>query len=640
MRRFFIFLVISLILPGLLLFSGDSAKSKVKKIKGAKTYSVKGFTRSWKDVRKVPLNQRPGPRKMKPIMNFQNPKQIKQSSTAVDPVVQNSFDQSTQGLIQGGALAPDPSIDFAGMNFSQNGAGWPPDTCGDVGINHYVQAVNTSIGIYNKSTGAQISTVTFDDFFEGPEVQGTPCDENNNGDPIVLYDRYAQRWVILDFAWIGTTSGSWYSIAASKTSDPTGDWWLYAFHCDNTLMNDYPKAGVWDDGIYITANMFQFGGYFQHSKIWALNKTDLYNGTLTAQSIVDNSWEAWSILPTHAKGSTAPAAGDPNYMYALDADEYGPPGQDAIHWWKFFVDWNTPANTLWDGPYTMLTAPYTLTASGIPQPGTSYTLDSLYGRLMNPAIYRNFGSHGSVYLNHVCDVSGKRVERWYEVRINSGSSSIYQQGTYAPDTHHRWMGSIAGDKWGNIALGYSVASTSLYPSIRYTGRFSTDPLGELSQGEASIIEGGGSQVGISRWGDYSSMSIDPVDDETFWYTQEYYSTIGSNWQTRIAAFKLAEDQPEPPIAPSHLTATLTNENYVSLSWQDNSDDEDLFIVYRGSRNVISTSANFYRAIAKVRPNVTTWVDRTVLPNTGYYYKVCAVNENGEGCSSPTKIKTN
>ncbi len=254
--------------------------------------------------------------------------------------------------------------------------------------------------------------------------------------------------------------------------------------------------------------------------------------------------------------------------------------------------------------------------------------------------FGNFGSYGAVYLNHVCDVAGKRSERWYEIRINSGTSSIYQQGTYAPDTHHRWMGSIAGDKWGNIALGYSVASTTLYPSIRYAGRLSTDPLGALSQGEASIIEGGGSQVGISRWGDYSAMSIDPVDDETFWYTQEYYATTGSNWQTRIGSFKLAEDQPEPPLAPSNLTATLTIDNYVSLSWQDNSDNEDLFIVYRGSRTAITPSNQFYQAIAKVRPNVTTWVDRSVVSNTAYYYKVCAKNAQGESCSSPTKIKTN
>jgi hypothetical protein len=411
-----------------------------------------------------------------------------------------------------------PILDFPGMNLSANGAGWPPDTCGDVGNTYYVQAVNTSIGIYNKSTGALVSATTFDDFFEGSAVSGTPCDEDNFGDPIVLYDQYAQRWIIFDFAWYSDYSGgSWYSIAASKTSDPTGEWWLYALNADPDLLNDYPKGGVWHDGIYITANMFQFTGGFLHAKIWALNKTDLYNGTLTAQTFTDDSYEAWSILPAHAKGTTAPPAGAPNYMYALDADEYGGQSIDAIYAWKLTVDWNNSANTTWVGPYTMTTAAFGLTGSGIPQPDTTWTLDSLYGRLMNPAIYRNFGGYEAVYLNHVCEYDSTRKTRWYEVRINSGTSSIYQQGTYAPDTDHRWMGSIAADKYGNIALGYSAASGTLYPSIRYAGRFSSDPLNLLAQGEASMEEGTGSQTQISRWGDYSCMSIDPTDDETFWY---------------------------------------------------------------------------------------------------------------------------
>lgn len=636
MRRLLLFLVLVLVVPGLVSISAEAPKSKVKKVKGAQSVTVKGYTRSWKDADKTPLDKRTGPRKMRQVLNFKNPRKIKKSDSTADPVVQSTPGGQEEGLPATTPLTPDPVTDFPGMNFAQNGAGWPPDTCGDVGNTYFVQAVNISIGIYNKSTGAQISATTFDDFFEGPAVQGTPCDENNNGDPIVLYDQYAQRWVILDFAWQGSSNGSWFSIAASKTSDPTGDWWLYAFHADNVLMNDYPKAGVWGDGIYLTANMFQFGGYFQHAKIWAFKKPDIYNGTLTVQSLTDNSWEAWSILPSHAKGTTAPASGDPNYMYALDANEYGPPGIDAIHWWKYFVDWSTPANTVWEGPYTMPVAAYTLTASGIPQPGTSVQLDSLYGRLMNPAVYRNFGSYGSVYLNHVCDVSGRRAERWYEIRINSGTSSIYQQGTYAPDTEHRWMGSIAGDKYGNIALGYSVASTSLYPSVRYAGRLSTDTLGQLAQGEASMEEGGGSQLSINRWGDYSAISIDPADDETFWYTNEYYSSSGTNWQTRIGAFKLQTSQ--PPAAPSNLTCQQTGNTQVTLTWVDNSDNERLFIVYRGSPSIISPSANFYEPLAKVRPNQTTYIDSTVESGKAYYYKVCAVNQYGESCSNPARIK--
>ena len=621
-KKIVVLCVVLFILPGLILFSGDQAKTK----KGAELSTVNGYTRHWKDADKTTLDKRPGPRDMRAILNFENPKKIVKKGQAADPVVQSDVPAK---LTREGMLMPAPINHFAGMNFNQNGAGWPPDTCGDVGINHYVQAVNTSIGIYNKSTGAVISTTTFDDFFEGPGVQGTPCDEYNNGDPIVLYDQYAQRWIIFDFAWQGTANGSWFSIAASKTSDPTGAWWLYAFHADRTLMNDYPKGGVWTDGIYITANMFIFNGNFQHAKIWAFKKPDIYNGTLVVQSVTDDAWEAWSILPSHAKGTNPPPEGAPNYMYTIDADEYGAPGQDAIFWWRYIVDWNNPANTVWDGSYILPVAAYGLTSSRVPQPCGS-TLDSLFGRLMNPAIYRNFGSYGAVYLNHVAEYSGRRTERWYEIRINGGVSSIYQQSTFAPDTNHRWMGSIAADKYGNIAIGYSVSSSSLYPSIRYAGRLATDPLNQLAQGEASMIEGTGCQYTYTRWGDYSSMSIDPVDDETFWYTNEYYITNGTNWQTRIGYFKFP---PPPPAAPTNLTATAVSCNQIDLAWTDNANNEDGFAIER------SLDGTVFAQLGTIPANQTTFSDTTVLASTTYWYRVRAFNAGGYSAYSNTASAT-
>lgn len=240
-------------------------------------------------------------------------------------------------------------------------------------------------------------------------------------------------------------------------------------------------------------------------------------------------------MPTNAQGATAPPAGAPNYLYTYDTDEWG--GTDSLKVWKYHVDWTTPANTTWTGPASIATAPFVYRSLRIPQSDTSVMLDSLGGRLMYAGQYRNFGTHESVYLTYTVDVAGVAAMRWYELRISGGVSSIYQQGTFSPDTNHRWMGSIAADKYGNIALGYSVSSSSMNPSIRYAGRQSSDPLGVLSQGEASIIEGTGSQTSFNRWGDYSMMTIDPTDDETFWYTTEYYATIGTNWQTRIASFK-------------------------------------------------------------------------------------------------------
>jgi PKD repeat protein len=548
-RTVLVIFVLVLIIPTFVF----SANEKPKEKKGAIKITVNGTLVHWKNLKKIDFSQISTKRKMKPIMNFQNPRTIKRQSTEADPAVQGP---DTKGLMKG-ALMPATSSDFAGMSLSANGAGWPPDTCGDVGPNYYVQCVNTSIAIYNKSTGNLVSATTFDAFFGGTGISGTPCDNDNNGDPIVLYDQYNQRWFILDFAWTGTSNGSWYSIAASKTSDPTGEWWQYAYHADNTLMNDYPKSGVWHDGIYTTANMFNFStSQFQHVKVWAFKTPDIYTGTLTVQSLTDSSAQAWSLLPTNAKGSTASTG--PNYMYALDADEYGGSSIDAIYGWKYDVDWNNSANTTWTGPTTMATVAYGLTASGIPQSGTSVTLDSLYGRLMYPANYRNFGSHASVYVSHVAESGGKRVMRWYEIRINSGNSSIYQQGTYDPDSNHRWMGSVMGDKYGNIAMGYSVSSTAMKPAIRYAGRLSTDTLGTMGQGEASIIEGTGHQTSYTRWGDYSHLTIDPDDDETFWYTTEYYAASGTNWQTRIGSFKFSTT-PFPPVANFSGSPTTVTE---------------------------------------------------------------------------------
>jgi len=560
-KQLFIVLVICMIVPGLV-FSDVQEKPKVKK--GAGSMIVSGSLVQWKSIEKVDFHKQPNKRKGKPIMNFQNPKKIvKQTGDDKrDPVAQTTMGKESKDL-EKGALGMTAGIDFAGMNYSANGAGWPPDTNGDVGPTYFIQTVNTSIGIYNKSTGALVSATTFDSFF--PSSVGSPCDSNNNGDPIVLYDRYNQRWFILDFAWSGTANGSYYSIAASQTSDPTGSWWTYCLHADNTLMNDYPKCGVWHDGIYITANMFQFSGSYQHAKVWALKTPDLYSGTMTVQYVTDSGTQAFSLMPCSAKSPTAPSSSSPNFFYAMDADEFGGGAQDALYVWKYSVDWTNSANTTWTGPSQMLTAAFGLVASGVPQSGTSNTLDSLYGRLMYPANYWNFGTYESVVLSHVCEYSSRRAMRWYEIRIDSSdNSSIYQQGTYSPDSNHRWMGAAAINSNGDIALGYSISSSSMYPSIRYAGRNSSDTLGTLAQGEATMVTGSGYQSSYSRWGDYSSCFVDPSDNETFWYTQEYYTSSGTNWQTRIGSFTVGGSTPPPCTleeAVDNASITLTSSDW-------------------------------------------------------------------------------
>ncbi|UCH94816.1 MAG: hypothetical protein JSV88_31790 [Candidatus Aminicenantes bacterium] len=542
-KRVFVAFVITTAATGLLLTSADNnSKPRVKK--GAKVTVVSGSLVQWQNVKKISLDQLKSPRKLRPVMNFENPKKIVKPATTNDPVLQDTFMKKDKSL-ERQALAITPIRDFTGMNFLDNGSGWPPDTCGDVGPTYYVQAVNTSIGIFDKTTGELVSVTTYDALF--PSSVGEPCDNNNNGDVIILYDKYKQRWFLLDFAWDPSqTGGSYFSIGASKTSDPAGEWWTYCLQADNTLMDDYPKCGVWHDGIYITANMFEFNGNFQHAKTWALKTPELYNGTLISQSVIDENYYAWCLLPGNAKGPNAPPLDAPLYLYAMDADEYGSPSSDALYVWKYSVDWDNSNNTTWTGPiFISGVASFGLTTKQVPQPGTANTLDSLYGRLMYPANYINFGTHESVYLCHLVETNDKRAMRWYEIRISNGNSSLYQQGTYSPDSHHRWMGSICGDNNGNIAMGYSISSSDMYPSICYCGRLSTDAPGVMGQGEVTLAEGSGYQSDYNRWGDYSHLTLDPVDNETLWYTQEYFTAPGTNWQTRIGAFKLGGGPPPP-----------------------------------------------------------------------------------------------
>ncbi len=452
-----------------------------------------------------------------------------------DPVLQEQM-----GVLN----MPAPLQNFEGVN-NVNGV-HPPDTQGDVGPNHYVQWVNISFAIWDKEGNLLYGPVNGNTLWQG---FGGPCETTNDGDPITLYDHLADRWLMSQFALPNFPDGPFYQcIAISQTPDPTGPWYRYEFVASNTKMNDYPHFGVWPDGYYMTVNQFSEGSLnWAGAGVFAFERDAMLQGN-AAQMVYFDLYGVNSMfggmLPSDLDGSTLPPTGAPNYFAEVDD---GSP--DAMRLWAFHVDWNTPANSTFGisgqpnavlpvAPFTQL-CPYTRNC--IPQPGTSQKLDAIGDRLMYRLAYRNFGDHESLVLNHTVDAgSGRAGVRWYEVRDPGGTPVIYQQGTYAPsDGLHRWMGSIAMDRMGNIALGYSVSSSSVYPSIRYTGRLAGDPLGTMSQGEAEIIAGSGSQTSsYARWGDYSMMGIDPLDDCTFWYTQEYIQTTGyANWQTRIAAFQ-------------------------------------------------------------------------------------------------------
>ncbi len=455
-----------------------------------------------------------------------------------DPVIQTADSFANGPLIDGRpvvslAPAPAPSSSFAGLDLQNWGAGWPPDTHGDVGPSHYIQAVNTSIGIFDKASGARLSAFTFNNFFIAAGGSGV-CATYNYGDPVVLYDQVSGRWIITDFAFSSPSAPPYYEcVAVSKTADPvSGGWWLYTITADTASLNDYPKLGIWNDGIYMSANMFKRGRTYAGVKVWALNRADLISGAPLRTVAFTLGTSYFSLLPANLKGAAAPA-GTPEYFMS----DYG--SNTSMKLWKFTVNWTTPSSSTFTGPTSFAVASFTRPASNsVPQQGTTVKLDTLGDRLMTWLQYRNINGTESLWVSRSVVAGTSTGVRWMEVRNMKTTPTVYQQGTYAPDAKYRWMPSIAVNKNGDMAIGYSISSSTSYPAIGYAGRLAGDPLNTLGQTEAILIAGTGAQTSYNRWGDYASMSVDPVDDCTFWFTTEYMAATGTNWQTRIGSFKL------------------------------------------------------------------------------------------------------
>ncbi|WP_327432935.1 hypothetical protein [Streptomyces sp. NBC_01236] len=447
------------------------------------------------------------------------------ASPIPDPVVQSS---------PGGPSAPSTGTNFEGIgagNYSITGV--PPDPNAAVGSSQIVETVNTAYAVYSKSGSTVLAPTNTSTLWSG---FGGSCQSTNDGDAVVRWDTLASRWVVTQFANVSSSSGPYYEcVAVSTSSDATGSYYRYSFQYSN--FPDYPKLSVWPDAYYITYNMFTASGSYLNAEACALNRANMLTGASATQQCFTTSSSYGGLLGSDLDGSTAPPSGEPELMVGLGTTS------TTLAYWKFHVDWTTTANSTFTGPSTLTVASYT-TACGssgtcIPQSGTSQQLDSLSDRLMYRLAYRNFGDHESLVVNHAVTAGSSVGVRWYELRLSGGNPTVYQQGTYAPDSTYRWMGSIAQDKAGNTALGYSQSSSSVHPSIRYTGRLAGDTLGSMTQGEVTAITGGGSQTTYSRWGDYTSMAVDPADDCTFWYTNEYIPSNGNfNWHTRLASFTL------------------------------------------------------------------------------------------------------
>lgn len=528
---------------------------------------------------------------------------------------------------------PGTSVNFEGTD-NLDGF-YPADPNGDVGPNHYVQTVNDQTQIFSKSGASVWGPRPTNVFFSG---FGGACESDNDGDPVVKFDRMANRWVISQMA---VTGGPpfYECVAVSTTADPTGSYYRYAFSYND--FPDYPKLAVWPDGYYATYAMYDgTSSSYLGPRTCAFDRTAMLTGAAATQQCFDPAAPyADPLLPSDLDGSTLPPTGSPNYLVGLN---YTGTSGSQLQQWKFHVDWTTPANSSVTGPSLMsadayTTPPCTTTSpSGscltIPQPSTAVQLDALGDRLLYRLAYRNFGDHESLVATHSVDAGGGVVGvRWYEIRSPGATPTIYQQGTHSPDTTHRWMGSVAMDDLGDLAAGYSAGSSSVSPSIRYAGRLVGDTLGTLPQTEVTLQSGSGSQTGTEgRWGDYTAMQVDPVDDCTFWYTNEYVAITGeTSWQTRVGSFKFPScaSKPGAPTGPTAVAGT----RQAAVSWTAP--------IQTGTSAISGYTVTASPAVATppacADVSATTCIFTGLSPGTPYTFTVTAANATGTSAVSTT-----
>ncbi|MEO5623441.1 MAG: carboxypeptidase regulatory-like domain-containing protein [Dokdonella sp.] len=451
------------------------------------------------------------------------------------------------------APAPAPIANFDGLDFATWGAGHPPDTNGDVGPTYFIQTINSSVGVFRKSDGASVAAFTLDALMSQGSF-GNLCDTDNFGDPVVLYDTFEDRWIITDFAFqldgggnVANPPGVFQCFAVSKTGDPvTGGWNFYSIQVAGGL-DDYPKFGIWPDGLYMSANMFGYpaGAAYQGPRVYALNKAQMYAGNPSVQIVSFNAPSGdFTLLPGNARLQTGtPPPGTPNYFVSTWQFT------NALGVYKFHVDWNSISLSTFSGPDTPLAStswpnanvPNALSAGG-------NALDVLQIRAMVQNQYSNMGGVESLWAAHTVrrgDTTGLAAPRWYQVNVTGGTvaANLPQAATWDPDGANvisRFMPSVAIDRAGDLALGYSTSSSTTKPAIKYAGRLAGDPVNTFSQTEQLLVQGAGTQTGscggtCTRWGDYSAMTLDP-DGCTFWYTNEYYSADGLAFNTRIGSF--------------------------------------------------------------------------------------------------------
>lgn len=568
-------LILSLALSGFTCFSQnltEELKQSVTNTEGQKIeiYSPVSFqqTKSLSELADNPINQ--------PHLNGINKRENKNRLHRNPKVNANALPQGDDPLWQktpGTSFSRSPKANFNGLI---GGDGIPLDPSGAAGPNHYVQAINMELGVFDKDGNVILSATNLSTLWSG---------STDDGDPIVLYDKHADRWFISQFQ--SSDPNYQLLVAVSTTNDPTGTYYSYSY--DFNDLPDYPKYSIWWDGYYFSIN-----GADGTSGV--LNRTKMLAGdasaellVLTAPNVATNGFV--SMLPSDADGQLPPN-GSPCYFFNLRDDGWGS-GSDGIQIYKMTTDWNTISNTkiLSDGfiATSAFDTEFQNTIAGndyphISQKGTNLKLDAVSGVFYYRAQHRVWSGYNSVVLCHVVDVNNndRGGMRWYEIRQDgTGKWSLFQEGTYSPtsDTDNRWMGSISMDDQGNIGMAYSVSGPNTYPSIRYTGRLATDPLGKMTLIEQNAFSGTGSQTantGGDRYGDYSHLSLDP-DGKTLWHTTQYVATDGYP-RTRIYSFEIigaAADLSENPYYTTLQTQMAVSEQGITISVEGLKNDESL-----------------------------------------------------------------
>ena len=509
-----------------------------------------------------------------------------------------------------------------------NGLGYqplnPPDPTMCVGPNHIIQMINGSSGalfkVFNK-TGGQLVAQTYLDAITG---------KGGLGDPIALYDQLADRFVLTEFNNKPETGTEGLTFAVSQTSDPTGSWYVY-FFSTGTTFPDYPKFSVWTDAYYATTNDFANGSSYSGSSVYAFDRAKMIagNASATVQKFTLGSGNReFSMSPVCLEGSTLPPAGTGGLIAYMNDNAWSGSAADSIGLFEFKVNFTTPASSTVSTKSSLAVTAYksdictTTRGQCITQPGSSVKVEALHQKIMNQPIYRRFGAYEGIVISHVVD-KGSNISgvRWYELRKTTGSWSVYQQSTYAPDNTHRWMPGICYDALGNIGLAYNVSSsaTGVYPGARYTGRKECDALNTMTYAESVIIAGTAAN-GSTRYGDYNHLVCDP-DGVRFWFTCEY--NVASTWSTRIASFTL--DNCTPPVCgdPTGLASSSITNTSATVSWTAVASALSYDVDYKLTSS--STWTNAATATASTSVNITG-----LTQGTTYDWRVRANCSGGSG----------